>query len=46
MAFREIKVTKKYLKEQLATIDQGRGNFVSIEELDAVLEERIKNHEH
>ncbi len=38
-------VNKKYLNEQLATIDQGRGNFVSIEELDAVLEERIKKYE-
>ena len=38
-------VNKIYLQEQLATIDKGNGNFVSIEELDAMLEERIKKHE-
>ncbi len=36
---------KKYLQEELKRMDEGKANFISIEELDAMLEERIKKYE-
>ncbi len=36
---------KRYLQEELKRMDEGKGNFISIEEMDAILEERIKKYE-
>lgn len=36
---------KLYLQEQLKIMEEGRGNFISIEEMDDMLEERIKKYE-
>jgi len=36
---------KKYLKNELDSIDKGDATFVSLNELDAVLEERISKYE-
>lgn len=36
---------KKYLQEKLSRIDEGKGDFFSLEELDVILEARIEKYE-
>jgi len=36
---------KKYLQEKLSRIDEGKGDFFFLEELDVILEARIKKYE-
>jgi len=36
---------KKYLTDELESIDKGDAQFISVDELDAVLEERISKYE-
>ena len=36
---------KKYLTDELESIDKGEAQFISVNELDAVLEERISKYE-
>ncbi len=39
------KTIKNYLSKELETIDNGTAEFISLEELDKVLEERISKYE-
>ncbi|HBY67805.1 MAG TPA: hypothetical protein DEG69_08665 [Flavobacteriaceae bacterium] len=36
---------KKYLSEELSSIEKGSSSFLTVEELDQLLEERISKHE-
>ncbi|MAO48039.1 MAG: hypothetical protein CL527_04875 [Aequorivita sp.] len=41
----ENKVIKNYLSKELETIDNGTAEFISLEELDKVMQERISKYE-
>lgn len=41
----ENKVIKNYLSNELETIDNGTAEFISLEELDKVMQERISKYE-
>jgi len=41
----EISEEKKYLSNELDSMDKGEAHFISVNELDAVLEERISKYE-
>ncbi len=41
----ENKVIKNYLSKELETIDNGTAEFISLEELDKVMQERVSKYE-